>query len=187
MNINRNQNLKKLIYVSLFTAILFVQEELLTFIPDVQFTFMLVMLYGATMGPLYGSLIVILHVIFDNLFMSTFGNFWIMAPQLLGLLITMMFGYLLRRRNEFVVAIFSVIAGLIYVGLYMLVNIYVLDMDPLAYIIADIPVDLLLVTSNVITVMFLYKPLKKLIDENLNNEKKIEDLFQEIDEQEQSV
>ena len=48
MNINRNQNLKKLIYVSLFTAILFVQEELLTFIPDVQFTFILVMLYGAT-------------------------------------------------------------------------------------------------------------------------------------------
>ena len=187
MNLKSKNNLKKLIMVSLFTAILFVQEELLTFIPDVQFTFMLVMLYGATMGPLYGSIIVVLHVIFDNLFMSTFGNFWIMVPQLVGLLITMLLGYLLRKRSEFVIAIGSVFAGLIYVGLYMLVNIYVLDMDPLAYIIADIPVDLLLVTSNVITVMFLYKPLKKLIDENLNNEKKIEDLFQEIDEQEQSV
>jgi flagellar biosynthesis protein FliQ len=70
MNLKSKNNLKKLIMVSLFTAILFVQEELLTFIPDVQFTFMLVMLYGATMGPLYGSIIVVLHVIFDNLFID---------------------------------------------------------------------------------------------------------------------
>ena len=176
------KNLKKLIYVSLFTAILFVQEELLTFIPDVQFTFMLVMLYGATMGPLYGSLIVILHVIFDNLFMSTFGNFWIMGPQFFGLMFTMLLGYLLRRRNEFVVALGSVVAGLFYVGLYMIVNIYVLDMDPLAYIIADIPVDILLVTSNIITVMFLYKPLKKLIENNIKEEKTTDNLFQETNQ-----
>ena len=90
--------------------------------------------------------------------------------------------YLLRRRNEFVVALGSVIAGLFYVGLYMIVNIYVLDMDPLAYIIADIPVDILLVTSNIITVMFLYKPLKKLIENNINEEKTTDNLFQETNQ-----
>ena len=63
---------KKLCYLVAFTTILFVQEEVLTIIPSVQFTFLLILLYGATIGIGYGSIVVVAHVLLDNLYMASF-------------------------------------------------------------------------------------------------------------------
>lgn len=157
-------NVKKLCYIVVLTTILFVQEEVLTFIPSVQFTFFLIILYGATIGLGYGSIIVVIHVLLDNLYMSSFTIFTI-GPMLIGYEVTLICGYLLRNRSEWIIALASGICALIYAALFIPVNIVVYNVDPIAYIIADIPFDVVLVCCNVLCVLILYKPMYKLLND----------------------
>ncbi len=159
---------KKLCYLVAFTTILFVQEEVLTIIPSVQFTFLLILLYGATLGIGYGSIVVVAHVLLDNLYMASFTIFTI-GPMLIGYEVTLIIGYLLRNKSEWIVAISSIFCALFYVLLFYPINVYIYDVDLFAYFIADIPFDLVMVSCNFITVLFLFKPLKRVIEDSFRN------------------
>ena len=160
-------NVKKLCYLVVLTTILFVQEQVLTFIPSVQFTFFLIILYGATVGIGYGSIIVLIHVLLDNLYMSSFTIFTIF-PMLIGYEITLICGYLFKNKSEWVIAASSALCAIIYAALFIPINVFVYNIDPIAYIIADIPFDIVLVCCNVLCVIILYKPMFKLLDDKFN-------------------
>ena len=164
---------KKLCYIVMLTAILFVQEEALTFIPNVQLTFFLIVVYGATIGIVDGSLVVIIHVLLDNLIMGSF-TFYVIAPMLIGYEIALILGYLLRNKSEFYLALGAGIAGFIYSMIFWGSTVIFFKVDPVVYIIQDIPFELVLITCNVITVLFLYKPIKKLILEHYPKKKLVE-------------
>ena len=59
--------------ISLLSALLFIQEELLSFLPNIQFTVFLIVLFSKKLGLLRTTIIVIIHVILDNLYMSSFN------------------------------------------------------------------------------------------------------------------
>ena len=71
---NLRTRTKKLVMIAMFIAIIFAQEEALTVIPNVQLTVLLLMVYGAVVGPLWGTVIVLAHCLFDNLFMASLNN-----------------------------------------------------------------------------------------------------------------
>ena len=58
---------KDLVLIALLTSILFLQEQLLSFIPNVQLTFFLIVLYSKKLGIVKSSLIILIYVIIDNL------------------------------------------------------------------------------------------------------------------------
>ena len=62
--------------IAMFAAILFIQEEALTFIPNVQLTVFLLVLYSKRLGFIKTSIIIIIHVILDNLVMGSFSVIW---------------------------------------------------------------------------------------------------------------
>ena len=159
--------IKKLCYLVVMTTILFVQEELLTVIPSVQLTFFLIMIYGATIGIGYGSIIVVAHVLLDNLFMSSFTIATI-GPMLIGYEITLILGYLLRGKNEFLNGVANGFCAIIYSALFIPVNIWLYNVNPTAYVIADIPFVLVMVTCNFLCAIFLYKPIYKLLYDEFN-------------------
>lgn len=161
---------KKLCYLVVLTTILFVQEELLTPIPSVQLTFFLIMIYGATVGIGYASLIVVAHVLLDNLFMSSF-TIQTIGPMLIGYFITLLMGYLLRGKSEILNGIVNALCAVIYSALFIPVNIFVYDVEPYAYIIADIPFVLVMMTCNLFCALFLYKPIYKLLNNEFNKDK----------------
>ena len=166
--------IKRIAILVALTTILFVQEELLTPLPNVQLTFLLVFVYGATVGLVDGSIVLLIHVILDNLYMSSFNLIW-MIPQFIGLFIALLFGRLLKKRNEFIVSIFGAISALIYCWLYVLETVLITDTKFMDYLIADIPFQVILVASTVISILFLYKPLKKILDDFLlKKERKID-------------
>ena len=162
---------KRLCILVVLTTILFVQEELLTFLPNIQLTFLLVVVYGATIGIRDGTLVILVHVLLDNLFMGSF-NLYCMVPQFLGLFITLVMARLLKNKNEIIQSIFGAIGALIYCWLYVLVNIWFLDVRFMDYFIADIPFEIILVASTVVSILFLYKPLVKLINRFLNEKER---------------
>ena len=158
----------------MLTTILFVQEELLTLIPNIQFTFLLIMLYGAVLGPKKASLIVLVHVLLDNLFMSSFIP-TVILPMLIGHEITMLIGYFLKNKNTIILSIGITIASLIYAFLFFITTIFIYNVNPLAYLLADIPFDLILISCNILCIILLYKPLYKTLFENINKEEIVPD------------
>lgn len=171
---NRSINpikVKDIAIMVMLAALLFVQEEALTLIPNIQFTFLLIMLYGAVLGPKKASLIVLVHVLLDNLFMSSFIP-TVMLPMLIGHEITMLIGYFLKNKNTIILSIGITIASIIYAFLFFITTIFVYDINPLTYLIADIPFDIILIACNILCVILIYSPLYKILNENINNERK---------------
>ncbi|MBR6072674.1 MAG: hypothetical protein IKP77_07595 [Acholeplasmatales bacterium] len=158
----------------MLTAILTVQEELLTFIPNVQLSFLLIFAYGATVGILDGTLIVLVHVIIDNLIMNSFTPY-VMIPMLIGWEIALILGYLTRNRKEYIVSIFGALAGFIYCMLFWGSTVLFYKIDPYAYLISDIPFEVVLIVCNIITILFLYKPIVKII--NMYYPKRSNDIY----------
>lgn len=168
-------NIKDIAIMVMLTALLFVQEELLTLIPNIQFTFLLIMLYGAVLGPKKASLIVLIHVLLDNLFMSSFIP-TVILPMLIGHEATMLIGYLLKNKNVIILSIGITISSIFYVSLFFVTTIFVYEINPIAYLIADIPFDIILIACNILCVILLYKPLYKILDDNINIIKKEESI-----------
>ena len=59
--------------IAVLACILFIQEELLTFLPNIQLTIFLLILYSKKLGFIRTSIIVAIHVILDNLVMGSFN------------------------------------------------------------------------------------------------------------------
>ena len=64
---------KDLVLIALLTSIIFLQEQLLSFIPNVQLTFFLLVLYSKKLGIVKSSLIILIYVIIDNLLSGSFS------------------------------------------------------------------------------------------------------------------
>lgn len=175
----KKMTIRRLCILVMLSTILFVQEELLTFIPNVQLTFLLVVVYGATIGIRDGALILLVHVLLDNLFMSSF-NLYCMVPQFLGLFITLCLARLCKNKNEFIQCIIGAAGALIYCWLYVLVNIWFLDVRFMDYFIADIPFEIILVASTVVSLLFLYSPLVKTTNELLYKYERKKEMKQKV-------
>ncbi|MBQ3252932.1 MAG: hypothetical protein IJA65_00110 [Acholeplasmatales bacterium] len=159
--------IKKLAFLVSLTTILFVQEELLTFIPNIQLTFLLIIVYGSCIGIKDGTLIILVHVLLDNLFMSSF-NLHTIIPMFIGYELTLVCGYVLRNKNEFIISLVGALCSFIYCILFLITNIIVFDINPLEYFIADLPFEIILMVCTIVTVLFLYKPIKKVCMNGVN-------------------
>lgn len=160
-------SVRRLALIAVLITILFVQEELLSIIPNVQLTFLLLVVYSSVL-PLSNSLLIVLvHVLLDNLFMQSF-NVQTMVPMLLGYLPTIFLSYLFKNKNEYILASVGVVGSILYALSFALLNVYFFDTKLIPYIIADIPFTIILCMSSALSILFLYKPIKKIIVENLN-------------------
>ena len=157
--------------IALFIAIIFAQEEALTFIPNVQLTVLLLMVYGAVVGPRWGSVIVLAHCFFDNLYMGSLMP-QVFIPMALGWECVMLLGFVGKKMPLYVKVIFSILGALIYSWMFVLFNSFMFtNIDIGKYIIADIPFEIVLCFSSAISVALLYVPVFKLADKGYNFDK----------------
>ena len=162
---------KKLVLIAMFIAIIFAQEEALTFIPNVQLTVLLLMVYGAVVGPLWGSVIVLAHCFLDNVFMGSLMP-QVFIPMALGWECVMLLGFLGKKFPLYVKVIFSILGALIYCWMFVLFNSFMfVNIDIYKYIIADIPFEIILCCSSGISVALLYVPIYKLANDGYNFDK----------------
>ena len=141
---------KELAILAFMTVILFIQEELLSFIPNFQFTFLLIAVYIKVVGFKRTSLIVLVHVLLDNLFMGSVLPY-VMIPMLIGYFIYMALIYFFRNKNINLLMIMGVLGSLIYCYMFLFANIIFLDVNPYAYWILDLPFEGILALTTAIT------------------------------------
>lgn len=148
---------------AVLTALLFLQEEALSFVPNVQLTFVLLLVIGAVAGGGYGTLAVAVHVLLDNTVNGSLSPA-VVVPMFIGYEITMLLGRLIRGRSAVLAAAVGGAASWLYCMCFALsmAAAAALAGDPFSlkgYLIADIPFEIVLVVCSVVTVLALYKPL----------------------------
>lgn len=166
-------SLRRALIISMYICITFVLEEVMTLIPNVQLTVLLLTIAGAVFGPYYGTLVVLIHVFLDNLYVGSMLPV-VMIPMALGWELVMLSGYFTRKAPLWVTTVLGGLCALAYCWIFVAANSMFLDIDMKLYIIQDIPFEIILVASSVISIMFLYKPLTKLIDKYWNKDNKKE-------------
>ena len=155
---NKPITIKELCILAFMIVILFVQEELLSFIPNFQFTFLLIAVYTKVFGFKKTSLIVLAHILLDNIFMGSVLPY-VMIPMFLGYYSYMGLIYLVSNKSIWLITLVGVIGSLIYCYLFLIANIIFLDIDIFTYLIMDIPFEILLAASSAFTLFYLYIPI----------------------------
>ncbi|PKK96719.1 MAG: hypothetical protein CVV58_04935 [Tenericutes bacterium HGW-Tenericutes-3] len=162
----KHQAIKDSALIAVLASILFVQQLALSFLPNVQFTTLLIVLYTKVIGFKKTTLVVILHVLAINI-LSPFGPVIIMQvpAMLIGwLLIPVLLHTVFRKLNTaWSLAIFGFFFGFVYGWLFIPVSVWILDVPFLEYLIADVLFEIVMAISNFLTILWLYDPLKKLL------------------------
>lgn len=164
----KKMTIKRLVIISILTAILFVQEQILSFIPNVQLTFLLIILYCKTFNFIESVLMITVHVILDSLLMGSFNLIVVpfMYAGYLVILITLK--TIFKKVNSSLgLAFLSILYSLIYCWIFFIPGVFMLQIPFWTYFIQDIPFEILLAALSFLSVLWLYKPLKRVLDSQL--------------------
>lgn len=172
--IKNSLSIKDLAILAFMTVILFVQEEILSVLPNIQLTFLLLAVYVKVFGFKKTSLIVLAHVLLDNMIMGSLTPI-VMIPMLFGYMIYIGLVYLVRNKSIWLISLIGILGSLIYCYLFLVVNQVFLDIDIFAYWISDIPFEILLALSTVTSIIYLFKPLSNKLNELWNPQEDVLD------------
>lgn len=166
----QSKTLKELTLMVVCASILFVQQIALSFIPNVQFSVLLIVLYTKMLGFKKTSLIIIVHVTAINL-LSPFGPVvptLIPAMFIAWMLIPIFLTTIFRKVESAIwLSIFGLIYGFVYGWVYIPFTVYLLDVPFEAYLLMDLPFEIIMGISNMISILWLYDPLKKAFKQQL--------------------
>lgn len=169
-NMKKNKKIFDIVLIAMLTAILFVQEQVLMFLPNIQLTVFLIMFYSKKLGFLKTSIIVFIYVLLDNIFMASLGLFYTPFMLLGWMLIPILLCTAFKKVNSvFWLSSLGFIFALIYSWVMVIPNIFVNEIDVIVYLINDIPFEILLAVSSFLSVLWLYKPCEKCFDNLFNN------------------
>ena len=158
--------LKRLIFMAMCVSILFVQEQALTLIPNVQFTTLLIVLYASIFNFREVMVMIAIHVVLDNLYMNSFNPIYTPAMLLAWWSIPVFYVTVLRKtKNEMVLAIFGLLYGFYYGWVFIPFRMFEQGITIFwPYLMLDIPFQIIMALSNFVTIYWLYKPLHDVID-----------------------
>ena len=172
MDGNKVLTVKDIAIMAVMTGILFVQEQLLSSLPGIQLTIFLLVLYSKKFGLVRSSIIIVIHVILDNLFMNSFSLMYT-PTMLIGLLAIPLTLCTIFKRVESPIwlALLGVAYSFVYCWLYIIPNYFIMNIDPIAYLLSDIIFEIILAVISFVTILLLYKPCSKVLDIMMSNNK----------------
>ena len=158
----KSVNIRELCFLSLLVAILFVQETIMSYIPNVQLSVLLIMVYASTLGLSKATFVMTVHVLLDNMLWGSMSPTTVL-PMWLGWFIVTLIGWALRRARLPFIVVGSVIGSLCYCWSFVLFKWLFLPIDIMAYVVSDILFEILICCSSVVTVTILYRPTERLL------------------------
>ncbi len=161
---------KRLLMISLSLAILFTQEQLLLFLPNVQFSVLLIILFVSVYNFKESMILITAYVFLDSLYLGGFNVFYMIPMLLAWYIIPISYHTILfKTKNEVTLAIFALVFGFIYGWMFIPFNMIQTGITNfIPYLIADIPFELIMATTGFLTVLWLFKPLYKVLTEVIN-------------------
>ena len=131
--------IKDITVIAFFTGILFIQEQLFSFIPNVQLTVFLLVLYSKVFGLKKTCIIILIHTILDNFVIGSLNLIYFPFMLIGWLIIPIVTTTILKKtNNNIVLALAGIIFSLIYCWIFIIPNVIVYKINILTYLSADI-------------------------------------------------
>jgi energy-coupling factor transport system substrate-specific component len=160
------QKIRNMTLIAICAAILFVQQIALSFLPNIQFTTLLVIIYTKVLGFKKTSMIVVVHVLAIGFFSPTGTLNPIYLPAMLigWLLIPILLSTVFKKMNQaFSLSLFALVFGFVYGWIFIPFSVFFLNVPFLEYFLMDLPFEIIMAVNNFITVLWLYDILKKVL------------------------
>jgi hypothetical protein len=155
--------------IAMAVTIVFVQEQLLMFIPNVQLTTLLIILFVTVFTFKESFLMIVVYIFLDNLFLGGLNPFTMGAMFVAWMLIPIIWHTVLRKtKNVQILAFFGFFFGILYGWVFIpftMIQTEVFELWP--YLLADIPFQGIMATTNFLTVLWLYEPLHQVIEKEM--------------------
>ena len=159
------KNIKEIAIISAMTTILIVQEQLLSVLPGIQLTVFLMILYSKKFGLTKSVIIIIVHVLMDNLLMQSFSLMYTPTMLIGWLIIPLTLCTIFKKvESPLFLGILGIVYSFIYSWLYIIPNYFLVGIDPIAYLISDIIAEIIFATCSFLSILLLYKKCSKVMD-----------------------
>jgi hypothetical protein len=156
--------------MAIFTAIIFVVEQALSFIPNVQLTVFLFVLYTRLIGSKKTFFIVVVHTLLDNIYMGTLIWHLVIPMMMAWSLIPILLGTVFKKVQGVVgLTIFAFGFGFIYGIMFIPFQAYVWGYDMWLYFIYDLPFEFAMGISGALSVAILYQPVYYYVNVEISN------------------
>lgn len=161
---------RDIVLIAIFATILFTQEQVLLFLPSVQLTFFLIILFSKTLGLKRSVLIVIIYVFLDNMFMASFNMVYTPFMLLGWLIIPISLNTIFKKvEDSFSLALLAILFSLLYSWIYIIPATMIMNIKFWPYLMADIPFEIVMCISSFVTTLWLYDPCSKVINKLIKN------------------
>ena len=159
------KNTKDLIIVALLVALLIVQEQLLTFIPNVQLTFFMLVLFSKKLNIVHSFIICFIYVLLDSFLAGSFNLF--LPFMMIGVLfIPLSINTIFKKvESNILLALLGILYSFIYSFILIIPGCILFNMDFITYLKGDIIYEIVLAISSFISILLLYNPCSKIFDE----------------------
>lgn len=169
-------SVKRIVRIAILAAILFVQEIALSFIPNIQLTQCLIAIYYYSFGLLDTLLIVLIHVILDNLFGGSLNLMYTPAMLMGWSSLPILLHIFRKKQNKFFSATLVGLHGIIYCFCFCLANVLVNEGSFIAYLIADIPFEIILIVNGFLTTLLLKDKLVDVLSKFKKQDKSLQNI-----------
>jgi energy-coupling factor transport system substrate-specific component len=163
---SQHQAIKDMTLIAICASILFVQQLALSFLPNIQFSTLLVVLFSKTLGFKKTTFIITIHVLVVSLFspVGTLNPIFIPPMFIAWMLVPILLSTVFRKlESAFSLSLFGLVFGFVYGWIFVPFAVYFLQVPFKEYFLLDIPFEIMMAISNFITILWLYDILKKLI------------------------
>lgn len=163
---------KDIALISLMSIMLFIQEQILSFLPNIQLTIFLLILYSKKMGLFKTILTIVIYVILDNITVGGMGLIYIPFMIIGWLIIPILLNTAFKKINNFLfLSLLGILFSFIYSWTLIVPSCILFQMNFLTYLSGDLIWELTLAMSSFISILLLYKPCSIALDkfnESLN-------------------
>ncbi len=153
------RRVKDITIIAILAAILFVQEQALSFLPNIQLTVFLLVLYSKVLKLWKVLLVIFIHVLLDNLFMGSISiyyfPFMLLGWSTVPIVINIFFK---NNENPIILAIVGFGCSFIYCWMFAIPQVLFTETNLMTYLVADVLFEIILAISSFLTILWLFKP-----------------------------
>lgn len=148
--------IRRLVEIAFFVTIITVLELQLSFLPNISTTTVLFAVYFANRKIYESTVLIISYILLQ-------GVIWSFGFYLISMTVAWFIWILLVRlaNNLWDLVLVGALFGSLYGIAFMPLTVLIYGIDPWAYLIADIPFQVNMIISNVLTILILFPVLDK--------------------------
>ena len=157
-----HNKIKDITLCAICTSILVVQEQILAFLPNIQLTLFLMVVFSRKLGLIRTIVIITCYTLIDGLIGGPFNIIYITFMLIGWLIVPILLCTVFKKvQSPLYLALLGVMFAFTYSWINIIPNLILTSATIISYLIADYPFELLLAASSFLSILWLYTPIER--------------------------